>query len=250
MKQLIALILLLPVIVASANVTSTIVSQAENQFDAANKLYAENKFVEAANAYESIATNGVISSAVYFNLGNAQFKARQLGHAIAAYHQTASLTPRDPDLIANMKFARNQVQGPTLKTSAWQNWMRTLTLNEWTWLCVAGVWMTFALLIARQLKPALAVSLANWTWLAVGITTILCANLIVVFSQQAESNLVITVADATIRTSPLDQAPSTFVAHDGAELRVLDTKNDWFQVTDGTTRIGWVKSEHAVLIGK
>lgn len=250
MKQLIALILLLPVIVASANVTSTIVSQAENQFDAANKLYAENKFVEAANAYESIATNSTVSPALYFNLGNARFKAGQLGRAIAAYHSTSALTPRDPDLLANMRFARNQVQGPTLRTSSWQKGITTLTLNEWTWLCVAGVWMTFALLIARQLKPALAVSLANWTWLAVGITTILCANLIVVFSQQAESNLVITVADATIRTSPLDQAPSTFVAHDGAELRVLDTKNDWFQVTDGTTRIGWVKSEHAVLIGK
>ena len=150
MKQLIALILLLPVIVASANVTSTIVSQAENQFDAANKLYAENKFVEAANAYESITTNSTVSPALYFNLGNARFKAGQLGRAIAAYHSTSALTPRDPDLLANMRFARNQVQGPTLKTSAWQNWMRTLTLNEWTWLCAVGVWITFALLIARQ----------------------------------------------------------------------------------------------------
>lgn len=221
---------------------------AETQFDAANKLYAENKFVEAASAYELIATNTPVSAAVYFNLGNARFKAGQIGLALAAYHHTATLSPRDPDLVANQKFARNQVQGPTISPTAWQNWLATLTLNEWTWLCATGVWITFGLLLTRQLKPELAAPLANWTWISSGITTLLIANLSLATAQRPGKNIAaITVADATVRTSPLDQSPTSFVAHDGAELRVLDTKDDWFQVTDGTRRIGWVKSEQAVL---
>jgi hypothetical protein len=32
-----------------------------------------------------------------------------------------------------------------------------------------------------------------------------------------------------------------FVAHDGAEFRVIDRKDDWYQVEDGAGRIGWVR---------
>jgi uncharacterized protein YgiM (DUF1202 family) len=51
-----------------------------------------------------------------------------------------------------------------------------------------------------------------------------------------------------VRNSPLDQSPSTFSAQDGAELRVLDSKDDWLQVTDDTRRIGWVKRDATALV--
>jgi tetratricopeptide (TPR) repeat protein len=224
-------------------------TEVESAFDNANKLYAENKFAEAANAYEKLTATGTISPALYFNLGNAQFKAGQIGRAIAAYRQAEILAPRDPDLSANLQFARNQVQGPKIKSSAWQRWLGTLSVNEWTWLCVTGVWITFGLLIARQLKPALVPALGNWTWLTAGSTAILCACLASAFSQSAGERIaIVTVTDATVRNSPLDQSPSNFTAHDGAELRVLDSKDDWLQVTDDTRRIGWLKRDVAVLV--
>ncbi len=224
-------------------------TKVETAFDTANKLYAENKFADAAAAYEKLTTTGTISPALYFNLGNAQFKAGQIGRAIAAYRQAETIAPRDPDLSANLQFARNRVQGPTIKSSAWQRWLGTLSVNEWTWLCVAGVWITFGLLIARQLKPALVPALHNWTWLAAGSTAILCVCLALAFSQvNGQQIAIVTVADATVRNSPLDQSPSTFTAHDGAELRVIDSKDDWLQVTDDTRRIGWLKRESTSLV--
>ena len=219
----------------------------ESAFDNANKLYAENKFTDAAAAYEKLAASGTISPALYFNLGNAQFKTGQIGRAIAAYRCAETISPRDPDLNANLQFARNKVQGPTIKSSAWQRWLGTLSVNEWTWLCAAGVWITFGLLIARQLKPTLAPALSNWTWLAAGGAAILCVCLALAFSQtNGQQIAIVTIADATVRNSPLDQSPSTFTAHDGAELRVIDSKDDWLQVTDDARRIGWLKRESTV----
>ena len=246
-KNFIALICLL----AFSCQHSLAATEVETAFDNANKLYAENKFTEAAFAYEKLAATGTISPALYFNLGNAQLKARQIGRAIAAYRHADTLSPRDPDLSANLRFARNQVQGPTIKSSAWQRWLGTLSVNEWTWLCVAGVWVTFGLLIARQIKPSLAPALGNWTWLATGITVMLCACLALAFSQSAREKIaIVTVADATVRNSPLDQSPSTFNAHDGAELRVLDSKDDWLQVTDDTRRIGWLKRDSTAFVDR
>jgi hypothetical protein len=38
-----------------------------------------------------------------------------------------------------------------------------------------------------------------------------------------------------------------FTVHDGAELQVLDRKDDWLQVSVGTGRIGWLKQDRVLL---
>src|SRR6185436_11225451 len=75
-------------------------------FDGANKLYEQGKFVEAAAGYEKLVLGGQSSAPIYYNLGNAYFKSGQIGRAIRAYRQAERLTPRDPDLRANLQFAR------------------------------------------------------------------------------------------------------------------------------------------------
>ena len=40
------------------------------------------------------------------------------------------------------------------------------------------------------------------------------------------------------------------VKHDGAELRVLDRKDDWLQVSDGARRIGWVKRSEVATVNR
>jgi tetratricopeptide (TPR) repeat protein len=228
--------------------------RAENStaaFDAANQLYAEGKFVEAAAAYEKIVETGQTSSAIYFNLGNSWFKSGQIGRAIAAYRQAGTISPRDPDLRANLQFARNQVQGPTLRPGRWERWLGTLSLNEWTWLSAAAVWLTFALLTVRQLWPALARPLKSWT-LAAGVITVFVIGCFAMScaANSATSTAIVIVSEASVRNGPLEQAPNGFTARDGAELRVLDQKDDWLQVTDGTRRLGWVKRAAVLVIAR
>ena len=57
-----------------ADATQAIVS-----FDAANKLYEQGKFMEAAAGYQRLLESGRRSVVLYFNLGNARFKAGQVG---------------------------------------------------------------------------------------------------------------------------------------------------------------------------
>ena len=131
-------------------------------FESANKLYEEGKFAEAAAAYQKLAQSGQVSAALYFNLGNAFFKSSQNGRAIAAYRQAEQLNPRDPDLRANLQFARNQTQGPTLSPSRWQRWLGRLTLNEWTLLAAGAIWLLLLLLAFLQWRPALKPALRTY----------------------------------------------------------------------------------------
>jgi tetratricopeptide (TPR) repeat protein len=221
---------------------------AASSFDSANNLYYAGKFTDAVAAYENILFSGQKSVALYYNLGNAHFKSGQIGQAIAAYLQAERLTPRDPDIRANLQFARNQIQGPTLAPTSGQRLLAKLTLNEWTLLAAAGLWLCFLFLALREWRPALKRPLQLYLSAAAIATILLCACVTASWLDiRSNRKAVVTSHDAMVHRGPLDESPSAFTVHDGAELRVLDQNNDWLQVTSDPSRIGWLRRDQVLL---
>ena len=218
-------------------------------FSAANKFYAEGKFAAAATAYESILNSGKVSANLWFNYGNAEFKAGNLGQAIAAFRRAELLAPRDLEIRANLDFARNQVQGSTVHQPRWEDWSGQLTLNEWTWLAMAAFWLTILLFAARQLRPALVPKLKTATSTGVVLAILFGAVLgVQAAAHFSNSVAVVTAAGATARSGPFDDAQDVFTLHDGAELSVLSGHDDWVQVTDGTGKIGWLNKKQVRVV--
>lgn len=214
------------------------------QFEAANRLYEQGRFAEAARGYEAILKGGSFSPAVYFNLGNARFKAGELGRAVVAYRRAMQLSPRDPDVLANLRFAREQVHGPKWQPARPEQWLERLSLDEWTLLAAGAFWLALGLLAVRQVRPGLA----SWLRWPTRISVVAALGLggalgTVWFEQTGRQIAVVIVREATARQGPFEESPEAFKVHDGAELRVLDGKDDWLQVGDGRRRPGWVKRE-------
>jgi tetratricopeptide (TPR) repeat protein len=211
-------------------------------FSSANELYSRGKFSEAAHVYGTILNSGAVSPNLLFNDGNAEFKSGNLGRAIAAYRRAAQLAPRDADIRANLEFARNQVQGATWRETRWEGWLGALTLNGWTVLAALAFWLAFLLYAAMQIRPSgrgLLRSPARGAAVAtVGLCVCLGAAAAIHFSR---SIAVVVLPDAVTRSGPFNDAQNAFAVHDGAELAVLDQRNGWVEVTDGTGRIGWMQ---------
>ncbi len=219
-------------------------------FEAANRLYAQGQFTQAAASYEALLQMGQASEAIYFNLGNACFKAGQIGRAIAAYRQAEQLSPRDPDLRANLQFARNQVQGPTLTPSAWQRWLARLSLNEWTLAAAGAVWLCFLLLVVLQWRPPLKPMLRPYALVLAVLAVCLGGCLTAALYESGWGHLAVAVVpEIAVRQGPLEESQSAFTVHDGAELRVLDQKDNWLQVSTDPRRIGWVRQEQVLVFG-
>ncbi len=216
-------------------------------FDFANKLYEQGKFTEATSAYEKLIQSGQISPALYFNLGNSLFKSGQIGRAVAAYRRAEEIAPRDPDLRANLQFVRNQIQGPTHLPDRWQRGVTRLTVNEWTVLASVGLWAWLLLLASTQFWPAMK-RVPRGPALFSGIAAVaLCLCLGAAVLTHSAQTAVVVAPEAAVHNGPLDESAVAFRVHDGAELTVLDRKDNWLQVSAGDRRVGWLKQEQVVL---
>jgi tetratricopeptide (TPR) repeat protein len=218
-------------------------------FSAANKLYAQGKFPEAANAYEKILAAGAQSPALLFNYANAEFKSGNLGKAIDGYRRAELLAPRDAEVRANLAFVRNQVQGATVRESRWQDWLDQLSLNEWTVFVTAAFWLTFILTTARQLRPALVPRLKNATWIFAALTICSSAALGLQAANHFSKQTAVVIAEnVTARSGPFDDAQNAFTARDGAELSVLGQRDDWVQVADASGKTGWLSAKQLAIL--
>src|SRR5438093_1031116 len=122
-----------------------ICSLALTDFKAANALYDAGKFAEAAAAYERVEPK---TASVYFNLGNAFFRQGKVGLAVLNYERARQLTPRDPDILANLKFAEQRLRVDELNTPStpYRRFLRSAvasrTPDEWSRYELVTMWVT------------------------------------------------------------------------------------------------------------
>ena len=212
------------------------------QFEAANKLYEEGRYTEAAQAYEKLLASGDASPAVWFNLGNAQFRSGQIGRAILAYRRAELLNPRDPDLRANLGFARKQVEGPTSKLGMRDRFLSRLTVNEWTGLAAGAVWIAFTLLTLMQFFPQVKRTLGYGLAGSVLLALVLGSLAVGSFQRLRSDRSAVVLDDKiAVRHGPFEESQAAFDVHSGAEMRVLDEKEDWLQISIGPRQAGWVQ---------
>src|SRR5579863_4317233 len=116
-----------------------------DDFKSANQLYDAGKYGESAALYEKIEPK---TAYVYYNLGNAHFREGKLGLAILDYERARRLAPRDPDIVANLRFAEQRlgVDDVNAPPRAWQRYLhsviRSRTPTEWGMYELVALWFT------------------------------------------------------------------------------------------------------------
>lgn len=222
-------------------------ADASPEFDNANRLYEKGDFNGAAAAYRKLISGGQASAAIWFNLGNASFKIGRPGQAIAAYRKAQALAPRDPDIRANLRFARESVPGNMSRAGALDRLMRILTVREASVLSTALLWVWLGLLSLGALRPKIKNSLAMWQAAAGTLALTFAAYYwSIVLYQNSNRTAVVTAAGTTaVRFGPVEESQTSYTVRDGAELRLIGRKDAWLQVTDSSARVGWLPAHDA-----
>jgi hypothetical protein len=218
-------------------------------FRQAEALYQEERYSEAIEVYESMRAGGVEDGALYYNLGNAYFKAGRLGLAVLSYERAAKLLPGDDDVRANLAFALGLVSGggepPPLPLAI--GWAVSLYQR-------AGPGLLALLLGAAFLLGGAAMSLllldrarsVALTVLVASAAVALLAGASLIAKTRAESiriEAVVVTENAYVRSGPSESSPRLAEIHEGLKVRVLGEREGFLQVSLANGLTGWVPRE-------
>lgn len=216
----------------------------EDTFKKANAAYEAGRFDQAVSDYETVLHDGRISPALAFNLGNAYFRTRRIGKALAAYEWAYRLDPGDEAIRHNLMFVRSLVQEqglprePLLEALKRVYHLFTLPTLAWIW----------AIFWDATLLGVFLVLIKRWPWPRTPLY-ILGSALIVMggwlfaltYTEELTQHAVIITQNAECRSGPGLTYDTAFTLPEGKRVTLLQEQGGWQEIeTAGEHLKGWI----------
>jgi len=225
------------------------VKEADLLFQEGNTLFEQNEYSAAIEKYEQVIVLGYESGALYYNLGNAYFRVKDVGHAILNYERAKKLLPDDEAVQFNLELANllavDRVVTPPQfflfrYFEAFKHW---LDINELTWLMLTLYSIAIFFLIVRLFLKKYKLQVVFST-----ITIILLVPLVsftIILSVRAHEIAhriegIVMVDKVAVKSGPSEDATETFFLHVGAKVRVVDNAGEWIKISLADGKVGWM----------
>ncbi len=231
----------------------------ENQLliDDANKKYNEASYREAADLYEKVLLNGFESSKLYYNLGNAYFKLKDMVSAILYYEKANKISPGNEDILFNLKIANNNIVDkieivPDLFYVRWWNMVTHIfTVDQWGIISLVSIILTLGMALIFLLSGVVWMKkYAFWfgvVFLFITISSYSLANERF-NSFKKEHEAIVFTPTITVKSSPSDKSIDLFVIHSGTKVQITDHVGDWYEIKIANGSVGWMLAENIKMI--
>lgn len=244
-------------------VAATALCSRANIVAEADSAYMADDFLTAASLYQAAIDSLGPSAERYYNLGNAYYRAGQLGKSIVNYERALRLQPTNDDIRENLEFVNSRtIDNITPQTSfvgdAVDEFALRLHPDSWAWIGL----ITFALALAGGCVWFFAsgVAIRKVGFFGAGIMLVLAvlANIMAFRSANkvsAENEAVVVSPSVILSTTPRqpkDRSEEALLLHEGTKVTILDSINSgngtWFDVKiDGNHR-AWISAEAIEII--
>lgn len=248
------IIALLSILLSIQTFSMTIGQQADSAYNAENYNLAISLYKQ------SIKDEGK-SSDIYYNLGNACYRADKLGDAVINYERALRLNPTNNDARENLDFVKSRIQDKPEDDTAFlvalhQSVVKGMTANTWAWVA----FFVFVLLMAAVALYIFAtrVNLRKTGFFA-GLV-LLALFLYFLFVSYDASKMATTHDDAVVivpstQLTSVPRAAKTssdkvVTIHEGTKVEIIDsvaTPDDpvspmWYNVKINNNTKAWLRS--------
>lgn len=231
-------------------VTSTIRSQSvDSLFVQANNLYKTEQYKEAIDLYKKIESQNMISSDLYYNLGNSYYKLNKVGPTIFYYEKALQLNPNNEDVKNNMVFAKRLALDniKPLPKTVWQkineNYLQLLTYNEWAIVVVILSFLAGILFLLYYFNNT---SNVKRLFFITSMVAFICLfiSLTITYNQynytKNTKEAIVFAAESEIRNAPTFNSEKVFTLHEGTKVLVLDVVDNWKKIKIADGKLGWI----------
>ncbi len=221
-------------------------AQADATFAKANAAYAAGHYPEAVKAYEELVKGHHWSASVFYDLGNACFRAGDPGRAILNYERALALNPNQPEAQANLRVVRDQARALELS----DNWPEThldfLTADQYAILCAVAFWLaafTLAALLFMRRRPVV------WVFALLLLYAIAGGSAYAVWAfengRHGRDLAIVTAPQIQARLATAENAGTVLVLPPGSEIKILSTRGAWSYAQLPNDLRGWIPATSA-----
>jgi tetratricopeptide (TPR) repeat protein len=218
----------------------------EGLFARANQAYAEGRYEEAANGYESLVSSGGRHPNLFYDLGNAKYRLGDFGQAILNYERALALDPRHPEAEANLRLARDEGRALEMRRDWMERYASIGTVKQYTIGAAVAFW--FALFLAAHLWFSTRRSAGRVTLLCVAIL-IIGVSVFAIYTLENGARgaalAVVTGKEVEARLATADTAKSVLVLPAGSEIKILSERGDWVYAALPNDQRGWISASGA-----
>ena len=226
----------------------------------ANERHERGEYAEAAQQYEALIDRGYEDASVYFNLGNAYLESGDLGRAILSYLRARELSPRASDIRTNLDLARSMTVDSVAAETGSLNESLSFFGRQWATPSELGaaallIWTVCglaigALLVWRTL-PLRRLIRASVALMTVAAFTSFLLLVSMVLANPYDNTGIVTAVAVEVVSGPGPQYSEEFTLHNGAQVRLTDSRHGWWKVAlPGGELQGWVPAHAIETVGR
>ncbi|MCC8143822.1 MAG: tetratricopeptide repeat protein [Tannerellaceae bacterium] len=250
MKKIISLLLFSILFVNSIWAQDAIIKEAE-------EAYQQENYTQAIELYQQILTMYGESAEIYYNLGNAHYKAGHIAPSILNYERALLLDPGDADIRFNLQMAKQRAVDkiepvPEFFLAKWFHTLQDMAAaDSWGKMGIICFILFIGCLVLFFFSKWIHLKKIGFYLGLVFLLVVIFAN-IFAYNQKNElvyrDTAIIFAPTVTIKSSPDVSGTDLFILHEGTKVFVKSTLGSWFEIELEDGNVGWIQSKDIELI--
>ena len=229
---------------------STFVAQTNTDlFDKANTAYKKTNYEEAIKLYKQIEDQQVVSSTLFYNLGNCYYKTNSVANTIYYYEKALLLNPLNKDAAINLEFAKRMTidiidELPKTFLQRFEvNYIQKFSYNQWAIISVICSFLTAILFFLFYFSKASGKKRRYFLG-SILLFVLFIISTTTTYNQHKHSirtKIAIIFSPKTIvKSAPTNNAEEIFTLHEGTKVNVLDAVDNWKKIRLADGKVGWM----------
>lgn len=224
----------------------------ESAIKEAETAYTKEEYAKAIELYEEVLKNNGESPEIYYNLGNAYYKAGKIAPAILNYERALVLEPGDGDTRFNLQIAKQKTVDKIEPLGEFflTRWFSAIenmgSADAWAKLGIVCFILFIGCLILFFFSKWLRLKKVGFY---VGLLLLLIVIFANIFAKHQKDELIqrahaiVFSPTVTVKSSPDASGTDLFILHEGTKVSVKSTLGEWSEIELEDGNVGWMPSK-------
>jgi tetratricopeptide (TPR) repeat protein len=219
--------------------------------------YTQEDYNKAVELYEDILKANGSSAEIYYNIGNAYYKADRIAPAILNYERALILDPGDVDIRFNLQMAKEKTVDKIepLGEFLLLKWMKTIrnmaAVDSWAILgiiCFSGFIVCLLLFFFSRW-----IRLKKMGFYAGSLFLVLVV-FVNIFAHHQKNEIInrksaiVFAPTVTVKSSPDASGTDLFILHEGTKVFIKSSLGDWKEIELEDGNVGWMPDKDMEVI--